>query len=30
MRLLILITLVVSTISFDPTTDIELKFGGYR
>lgn len=29
MRLLILITLVVSTISFDPTTDIELKFGGY-
>ena len=29
MRLLILITLVVSTISFDPTTDIEIKFGGW-
>jgi hypothetical protein len=27
--LLILLTLVVSAISFDPTTDIEIKFGGW-
>ena len=29
MRLLVLLTLVVSTISFDPTTDIEVKQSGY-
>ena len=29
MRLFILITLVVSVISFDPTTDIEIKYGGW-
>ena len=29
MRLLVLLTLVVSAISFDPTTDIEIKFGGW-
>ena len=29
MRLLVLLTLVASTISFDPTTDIELKYGGW-